>query len=584
MRNVFRREKDRLRQLLAEGCLITGRISIFLIVFLLLDAKAIFAQHPFHEIRSRPVPDTGEICTLDPTDLNAFFYIGADPRIEAVMKQQASLFEVGYSTDLANPCSPAGWPQEAIEAFEYAMAIWSAHLHSTVPIRVQAIWRSIETEDGVTLGSAGPTRIVQIPGVGVPGTWYSVAQLTAMTGEPVREQLNDDLSFDIRVNINCSFGEWYFGRDASPSEGLIDFITVVLHEMGHGLGFIGSLAAKDEDESAFWGAGEPPVPFVFDRFVKDGSHNDMLNSSIYPNPSVALFQALTGRRGGLFLAGDEVRSTLAGGEEEGARLYTPQEYRRGSSYSHLDQETFSGSGNALMRPRIDRAFAIHTPGPVFCGLLRDTGWPLGEGCLIYLSPFASVKTDSDFLDFGVLPAGGQQDLRLFLENEFFADELLRIEAEMDGSGFELLTESEFTVPPGASVQMGVRFSPDEAGIRQSRLRLKHNAKNIPSPLWIELYGEALREQQVVQLDQSFPNPIVSSGSVPTLSYAIAKDSDVKLDLYTAEGRHVRSLVHERQTAGRYRLELDLSGLSSGVYIYRIVVNSSIESGKLLYFR
>lgn len=38
-----------------------------------------------------------------------------------------------------------------------------------------------------------------------------------------------------------------------------------------------------------------------------------------------------------------------------------------------------------MRPMIDRAFAVHSPGPVFCGMLDDMGWPLGAACEALLS-------------------------------------------------------------------------------------------------------------------------------------------------------------------------------------------------------
>jgi len=48
---------------------------------------------------------------------------------------------------------------------------------------------------------------------------------------------------DININMNCGFDAWYFGTDANTPAGLIDFVTVVLHEIGHGIGFIGSMNA-----------------------------------------------------------------------------------------------------------------------------------------------------------------------------------------------------------------------------------------------------------------------------------------------------------------------------------------------------
>lgn len=564
--------------------MLTGVMLLFFLFFQLIsnDSSAL-AQTQTDRVLSRMAPEAGHICTLDPTERNAFYYIGADPQIDLLMKQLMPIFEAEYITDPAGLCDPVQWPEQAVEAFEYALSVWSTHLRSEVPIRVRADWKAIETEQGVTLASAGPTRIVQIPGVGVPGTWYSIAQLTAVTGKPLREQLSG-VNEDIRIQINCLFRDWYFGTDAAPPEGKIDFVTVVLHELGHGLGFIGSLAEEEEPERASLGAGNPPLPYIFDRFVEDGGQTVITELSSYPNPSEELFQALTGLRGGLFLAGEEVGRVTGSEQKNRAQLYTPGTYNRGSSYSHLDQELFTNTVNALMRPRIDRAFAVHTPGPVFCGLLRDTGWPLGEGCLIYLAPYASLKAEREILNFGVLSAGDQLELPLRIKNEITADESLQIEAALRGTGFRLLSEAGFTVPPGGTVEMNLQFNPDQAGIVESELILIHNAKNLPSPLRIELIGEALREKQLVQLDQSYPNPIVSAGAIPVISYAISEESDVRLDLFTSEGRYVQTLTDDRQPAGRYRIEIDLTGLSSGVYIYRIVVNNTTESKKLLFFR
>src|SRR5262249_28191761 len=40
------------------------------------------------------------------------------------------------------------------------------------------------------------------------------------------------------VGTTCSFPMvWYYGLDANPPAGTTDFVTVVLHELGHGLGF-----------------------------------------------------------------------------------------------------------------------------------------------------------------------------------------------------------------------------------------------------------------------------------------------------------------------------------------------------------
>jgi hypothetical protein len=49
---------------------------------------------------------------------------------------------------------------------------------------------------------------------------------------------------------------------------------------------------------------------------------------------------------------------------------------------------------------------------------------------------------------------------------------------------------------------------------------------------------------------------------------------VKLTVYDVLGHEVSTLVNEKQSAGTYQVEFDGSGLSSGVYFYKLVVSPS----------
>ncbi|MCK7534680.1 MAG: hypothetical protein MZV63_28610 [Marinilabiliales bacterium] len=49
--------------------------------------------------------------------------------------------------------------------------------------------------------------------------------------------------------MNATFNKevkWYFGTDGNTPELLYDFVTVVLHEIGHGLGFTGFFLLPEE--------------------------------------------------------------------------------------------------------------------------------------------------------------------------------------------------------------------------------------------------------------------------------------------------------------------------------------------------
>jgi hypothetical protein len=287
----------------------------------------------------------------------------------------SAVFEVDYQ----------GFSPEAQQALEYALSIWATHLSSAVPIRIQARWETLETN---TLGSAGPTFIVGFQGSPHSSTWYPPALASAITGQNVLSAGQ----YDITASFNSSRSDWYFGTDAATPIGTFDFVSVVMHEIGHGLGMIGTFKVEGEgasganscsgasDGEACWGftpqGQTQPWPFVTDRFVYDASQIALIDILEYPIPSVALADALTSN--GLHFQGPITRSTYG---DVAPRLYAPASYAPSSTVAHLDEDDFPpGDPNSLMTPRLARAEAIHSPGPVFCGILADIGWPLGGSC------------------------------------------------------------------------------------------------------------------------------------------------------------------------------------------------------------
>ena len=560
-------------------------IVLFSCIIYVSTAGAQQIEYAASGLKSMAMPDVKHICTLDPTDINAHFFLEADQELQRRYKSSASAnFEVDYKVN-DDSCGASSWPSQTLQAFQHAMDIWSVHLSSPIPIRIEAFWTELEER---TLGSAGPTRIVQLPGVGEPDTWYAISQLSAMSGRPLRETITDEngnrnVFYDIRINMNCSFDNWYFGTDANPPEGTIDLTTVVLHEIGHGIGFFGSMSVPEGSTTGEWGTGSSTLPFVYDRFAADGDNTSLLNEAVYPNPSTQLFDALTGRRGGVFFDGENALSTLDETPIDKARLYTPEEFSQGSSYSHVDQETFTMTPNALMRPRIDRALAIHSPGPLFCGMLNDMEWPLGAGCLSFLAADAIVSVEPADIDFGVINSDETGQFSFDISNDVSASVELTGNISINGENFTLQGDETFNIQPGSSVMADILYEPDEEGIDVAVMEIFHNARNVASPIRVNVTGEALRAGRLVKLEQSFPNPTVGSRASLQIPFAISENSNVTLDVYTADGRLVKTIIDgEIRDAMRYEEPVTMGGLASGVYFYRLIVDGEVETGKFMH--
>jgi parallel beta-helix repeat protein len=80
------------------------------------------------------------------------------------------------------------------------------------------------------------------------------------------------------------------------------------------------------------------------------------------------------------------------------------------------------------------------------------------------------------------------------------------------------------------------------------------------------------------LSQNYPNPFNPS---TTIQYDLPSDGFVTLKMYNSLGQEVAVLVDEDATAGRYQVQWDATGFSSGVYFYRLVAGQFVETRKLL---
>jgi len=80
------------------------------------------------------------------------------------------------------------------------------------------------------------------------------------------------------------------------------------------------------------------------------------------------------------------------------------------------------------------------------------------------------------------------------------------------------------------------------------------------------------------LHQNYPNPFNPS---TTIGFDVPQRSFVKLVVYDLLGREVKTLVDEEKTPGRYEVKLDATGLTSGVYFYRIVAENFTQVREMM---
>lgn len=275
---------------------------------------------------------------------------------------------------------------QRLNVFKYAADFWSSQIDSPVEILVQASFEAKAcTSTTATLGSAG-TRYIFSDFKGAPraGTWYSSALANKLAGEDLNPPSSDDTGEDIQASFttalddgSCAFPKkWYYGLDAQPPAGTTDFATVIIHELGHGLGF--QTFVSRTTGKRFAGSDGVGLDDGFMVFLYDGSTGKTWDKMTDDERLTSITNT-----GSLLWNGATVTavasSVLTAGTGVGGRalMYAPNPSESGSSTSHWDT---SLSPNEIMEPTYTRA--IHSL-LVTGQLMKDLGWGLASGSTTY---------------------------------------------------------------------------------------------------------------------------------------------------------------------------------------------------------
>lgn len=108
----------------------------------------------------------------------------------------------------------------------------------------------------------------------------------------------------------------------------------------------------------------------------------------------------------------------------------------------------------------------------------------------------------------------------------------------------------------------------------------------PNDLWIVNTGVGIDPSkylpQTAILHENYPNPF---NPKTTISITLAENADVDLSVFDVNGQYIKMLISGFVHAGHHTLDMDGSLLSSGVHIYRLLVNGQmVDSKKMVYLK
>jgi len=228
-------------------------------------------------------------------------------------------------------------------ATEYALELWSEQIAGTVPVDIEVDFRALGP--GVIGMSYFPPCFMDGE-TGEAETFYPAALWKQLKDYSASEE------WDIFIVMNSEFG-FYYGLDGN-SENRIDYVTIMIHEATHGLGF-GSQCRRN-------GTFFYEYPVIYDRMLYQGlagpcftelSESDraalLISNNLYAGrPNSKLLEANGGTR---------------------VKMYAPTSYSSGSTAHHWATEV---SFSTFMKYAY---FApLHTFNNRKIGIFIDMGW------------------------------------------------------------------------------------------------------------------------------------------------------------------------------------------------------------------
>ncbi len=273
----------------------------------------------------------------------------------------------------ATPVAPVGGNpgmtlgEQRLIVFRHAAKVWQSVIASNVTITVAAQFDPLTcTASQAVLGSAGTTSIHRnFPGAPLTNTWYPQALANSLANSDLGASADISATFnaDIDNNNNClNNTNWYYGLDGNKPAGTIELFSVVLHEIGHGLGF--QTFVDLNTGARFNNINDTYMLKLEDHSLSPAKTWDQLSNN-------GRLASAT-KTSYLHWVGQKVTDLVAnysGGINQGhVRMYAPATLSAGSSVSHFSN---SVSPNELMEP-FDTG---PKTGPgLALPLLEDIGW------------------------------------------------------------------------------------------------------------------------------------------------------------------------------------------------------------------
>ncbi len=243
-------------------------------------------------------------------------------------------------------------PRQVQDVIDAAVAAWddSLTLSPAAPLEISVLWTDLGPR---LLGQAGTEGEYRDPAQFPTDRWYPAA----LANQLANLDVNGASTPEIMIELNSGLGDdWYIGTEGNPAFGQIDLYSVVLHEIAHGLGFLGSAVSNRTDGVTI----DHDPPSIYDDLVVDAD-------------GVPLVE-LDADRAIANLTSEALFIDIGGGRL--MPLSAPTRFVNGSSYSHFDESIAETDAGAMMTPALKNGEVQRELDAAVLGVLNGIGWGL----------------------------------------------------------------------------------------------------------------------------------------------------------------------------------------------------------------
>jgi hypothetical protein len=187
------------------------------------------------------------------------------------------------------------------------------------------------------------------------------------------------------------------------------------------------------------------------------------------------------------------------------------------------------------------------------------------------------------VDFGDVPLGITDSARVPIRAQ--GNQPLTIQSMAAAPPFSVDLTLPLTLQPMQALVFSPRFTPVALGLAEGTLLIYHSGVGSPDTMFLRgtcVPGSADDRPDMLpaafRVNQNYPNPF---NATTRISFDLPRATRVSVQVYDVQGRLVRELAAEELAAGRHSLVFDASGLSSGLYLYRVVSPEWSGTGKMM---